>query len=77
MSYQTKKRIYEPFFTTKVGTNTGLGLWVTAGIIDRHGGSIQVWSTLKSAGSGTVFSVLLPLGTTPYLKDELSKLADA
>lgn len=37
MSAQTRRRIYEPFFTTKDATNTGLGLWVTAGIVDRHG----------------------------------------
>jgi signal transduction histidine kinase len=58
---QTKKRIYEPFFTTKDGTNTGLGLWVTAGIVDRHGGSIQVWSSTTPERSGTAFSVVLPL----------------
>ena len=61
MSTQTKKRIYEPFFTTKDGTNTGLGLWVAAGIVDRHGGSIQVWSTTMPDRNGTAFSVVLPL----------------
>jgi signal transduction histidine kinase len=61
MSAQTRKRIYEPFFTTKDGTNTGLGLWVTAGIVDRHGGSVQVWSSTASGRTGTVFSVVLPL----------------
>ena len=61
MSVQTKKRIYEPFFTTKDGTNTGLGLWVTAGIVDRHGGSIQVWSSATPERGGTAFSVVLPL----------------
>jgi len=61
MSMQTKKRIYEPFFTTKDGTNTGLGLWVAAGIVERHGGSIQFWSSMNPERSGTAFSVLLPL----------------
>jgi PAS domain S-box-containing protein len=61
MSMQTKKRIYEPFFTTKDSTNTGLGLWVTAGIVDRHGGRIQVWSSTSPERSGTAFSVGLPL----------------
>jgi len=61
MSIQTKKRVYEPFFTTKDGTNTGLGLWVAAGIVDRHGGSIQVWSSTNPKRCGTAFSVVLPL----------------
>jgi PAS domain S-box-containing protein len=61
MSKQTKKRMYEPFFTTKDGTNTGLGLWVTAGIVDRHSGSIQVRSSTNPERNGTAFSVVLPL----------------
>ncbi len=61
MSVQTKRRIYEPFFTTKDSTNTGLGLWVAAGIVDGHGGSIQVWSSTNRERKGTAFSVVLPL----------------
>jgi len=61
ISAPTRKRIYEPFFTTKDGTNTGLGLWVTEGILDRHGGSIRVWSSTDPKRSGTAFSVVLPL----------------
>lgn len=63
MSMLTRKRIYEPFFTTKDGTNTGLGLWVSAGIVDRHGGSIHAWSSTTPGRSGTAFSVVLPLRT--------------
>jgi two-component system, NtrC family, sensor kinase len=50
--------IYDPFFTTKKNLGTGLGLWVTRQIIEKHGGDIRVRS---KAGQGTVFCVYLPL----------------
>ena len=53
-------RIYQPFFTTKGERGTGLGLWVSAGIVDRIGGSIRVWSTSRPGRSGTCFSIFLP-----------------
>ncbi len=74
MSVQTKKRIYEPFFTTKEGTNTGLGLWVAAGIVDRHGGDIKVWSSTNPERCGTAFSVTLPLGLSESPSNDVSKL---
>jgi two-component system, NtrC family, sensor kinase len=55
-----RARIYQPFFTTKGERGTGLGLWVSAGIIDRFGGSIRVWSSRRPGRSGTCFSVFLP-----------------
>jgi two-component system, NtrC family, sensor kinase len=52
------KRIYDPFFTTKgMGRGTGLGLSVSYGIIQEHGGAIFVDST---PGKGTTFQVALP-----------------
>jgi signal transduction histidine kinase len=57
---QDRTRIYQPFFTTKGERGTGLGLWVVAGIVNRIGGSIRVWSTLRPGRSCTCFSVFLP-----------------
>ncbi|AHM60536.1 family 3 adenylate cyclase [Flammeovirgaceae bacterium 311] len=59
MSEEVKKRIFEPFYTTKdVGEGTGLGLSITYGIIEKHQGKIKVEST---PGEGTAFILYLPL----------------
>jgi two-component system NtrC family sensor kinase len=56
-------RIFEPFFTTKPpGVGTGLGLSLCQGIIEGHGGLIQVTS---APGQGTTFRVELPVGSGP------------
>jgi len=55
-----RSRLFEPFFTTKGENGTGLGLWVSNGIVSRAGGSLRVWSTQRPGHSGTCFSVFLP-----------------
>jgi C4-dicarboxylate-specific signal transduction histidine kinase len=56
-------RIFEPLFTTKVSTGTGLGLWVARQIVEKHGGIIRVRSRSKGDNRGTVFQVYLPAVT--------------
>jgi two-component system NtrC family sensor kinase len=59
MSPQVLSAIFDPFFTTKSsGGGTGLGLSVSLGIVQKHGGDIKVRSIL---GEGSTFTVILPL----------------
>jgi PAS domain S-box-containing protein len=60
ISVENRSKIFEPFFTTKGDAGTGLGLWVSRGIVQKHAGSISFRSSVRSGRSGTVFSVFLP-----------------
>jgi len=57
-------QIFEPFYTTKKDTGTGLGLWVSRGIVQKHGGSIRVRSRSEARetgrATGTVFVIFIP-----------------
>jgi signal transduction histidine kinase len=55
---QHLKQVFEPFFSTKETTGTGLGLWVAQELVRKHDGKIKARST---PGQGTVFQIFLPI----------------
>jgi two-component system CheB/CheR fusion protein len=61
MSPETLRRMYEPFFTTKNETGTGLGMWVSAQLVGRLQGDLRVMSSKRVGRSGTAFSLFLPI----------------
>lgn len=58
------EHIFEPFFTTKEITGTGLGLWISKQIVEKHAGSIEVQSSTQGADRGTTVYVRLPKSKT-------------
>ena len=56
-----KNKIFEPFFSTKDTKGTGLGLWVTRGIVQKHEGALQFRSISSGNRVVTCFSVFSPL----------------
>ena len=54
-------KVFDPFITTRgEGRGTGLGLWITQGIVERHGGTIQLSS---QEGQGTTVEIRLPFSS--------------
>lgn len=69
MTRETQARLFEPFFSTKGITGTGLGLWVSRDIVVKHRGSIRVRSR-QGFQSGTVFRIFLPKQSPEALEKE-------
>jgi signal transduction histidine kinase len=59
MTPETQRNLFHPFFTTKGQKGTGLGLWVSHGILTRHNGTIHIKSR-TGARHGSCFSIFLP-----------------
>lgn len=58
MSAEVQARVFEPFFTTKGERGTGLGLAMVYGIVERHGGRVDL---ISAPGEGTTFRLWLPI----------------
>ena len=72
ISEENLEKIFDPFFTTKSDKGMGLGLSVSYGIVERHGGKIEVQSKLAE---GTTFTIKLPL--RPQGKETLAASSPA
>jgi PAS domain S-box-containing protein len=71
ISLENLGRIFEPFFTTKRDTGTGLGLWVSRELIEKHGGYLDVRSATTGRCTGTVFTMFLPGSAVADEKSDL------
>ena len=64
MDRSTLQKLFQPFVSTKGDSGTGLGLWVSREILDKHRATIRVRSRQKAGESGTVFSIWIPESMT-------------
>jgi PAS domain S-box-containing protein len=71
MPPEVMARVFEPFYTTKDLNGTGLGLWISHDIVERHQGNLTVKSSEDPVHHGTIFSLFLPCQETPALADRL------
>ena len=65
--------LFQPFFTTKGEHGTGLGLWVSRGIVEKHEGSMKFRTSTNSGHSGTCFNVFLP--NEPQIPSNVTEVA--
>jgi signal transduction histidine kinase len=63
MDWETRNRIFKAFFSTKGIGGSGLGLWISAEIMQRHQGKIAIRSSQRNGHQGTVVTLFLPFTT--------------
>jgi PAS domain S-box-containing protein len=68
------RHLFEPFFTTKSTKGTGLGLWISKGIVQKYGGAIRVRSLRQSSQNVTCFQVFFPGIHAPTESDHFSNI---
>ena len=66
---EDSKQLFEPFFTTKSTKGTGLGLWISKGIVEKYQGVIRFRSIQLSRGNITVFSVFIPKSASTQMAE--------
>ena len=74
MSEETRKRCFEPFFSTKGKRGTGLGLAMVFGVMERHGGQIDIQSEVSK---GTVVRLIFPIRALPGSEPLPSGIAES
>jgi PAS domain S-box-containing protein len=72
-----RPQVFEAFYTTKGVTGTGLGLWITKGILDRHQAVLSLHSSVKDGNSGTVVSIFLPFELRNGVRTSIKKVEAA
>ncbi len=65
ISPEDAQRLFQPFFSTKSTKGTGLGLWISKGIVQKYDGTLTCRSMRMTRGSGTCFRVFLPMTSPP------------
>ena len=75
---ENAKRLFEPFFTTKSVKGTGLGLWISKGIIQKYGGNIHFRTLVLNGGKTTCFQAHIPFAdfATAHVEHKLQLVGD-
>jgi PAS domain S-box-containing protein len=63
LTEQASQKLFQPFFTTKGEQGTGIGLWVSMGIVQKHGGNIRIENSSDQVLQGATVRVYLPART--------------